>query len=557
MLRFALAASILAATSGAALASDVIPLRPALEDAEVLLYDGQQTVLGTIAINGGSNFSLGRDGAVYHFCNVGATPALVRVPNGSLTPELVVASNGTTTTGEEFRLIFGFVLLPSSGPIAILGEIREPGEEFYRVAILRIDAPDSVTVLLAQGDPAPPPLVGTISPQPVFRPLNLESDTHFAGRIHVSAGNGPVTRAIVRVSIDGDIEIIEAFPAFPSGSGESVDSTPAFGPGGDVTYLVASTTPRLVESELRRARPDGAIDVLASSGDPVDGPTPAAIRTLICRETVTENIGFDAYRAGPDGAIFVTSTLDTAVAPRSTTTALLRIDDDGARALLLDRHVDPSGATSIAPYLRPFEDGAFVATTGAREEVWFANDHGAHVVFDENTPIPGFAPGSTIRASSFVTRYVLGAARYDLARDRLIFRAEIDETPGASPPPTGLFSLASDGTIDLLMRNGDRVLLPDGEREVRRLPTLYEAFALADDASGQVLVSARFTDNSSAILRLQRVVSTDADTSSPCAGDLTRDNRVDAADLLAALNSSPVDFADLNLVLSAFGSTCD
>jgi hypothetical protein len=71
-------------------------------------------------------------------------------------------------------------------------------------------------------------------------------------------------------------------------------------------------------------------------------------------------------------------------------------------------------------------------------------------------------------------------------------------------------------------------------------------------------VSARFTVGSSAILRLQREVSSMEDASStPCPGDLTRDIRVDIADLHAALTSPQVVFADLSLVLSAFGVSCD
>lgn len=42
-----------------------------------------------------------------------------------------------------------------------------------------------------------------------------------------------------------------------------------------------------------------------------------------------------------------------------------------------------------------------------------------------------------------------------------------------------------------------------------------------------------------------------------CAGDLNNDRVIDSADLFAALSRGHADLTQLNLVLSAFGQSCD
>jgi len=75
---------------------------------------------------------------------------------------------------------------------------------------------------------------------------------------------------------------------------------------------------------------------------------------------------------------------------------------------------------------------------------------------------------------------------------------------------------------------------------------------------GQVLVIAQVEDGDVALLRLQRVLADASAAPAPeCPGDLTRDGVVNFADLNEALHAPAFSMRDLNLVLSAFGQSCD
>lgn len=566
-MRFLLSAFTLAAlcgTSGVALASDLIPLRPVLDDAQVLLYDAQQTPFGEVDVLPGSVFSLGRDGATY--ANVlldrgepGIVSAIVRVPQGSTTPELVIASGGTTTTGETIVAVGAFALLPASGPVAITAEIRVPGESANRSAILRVDAPDSATVLLRQGDPAPPPLTGVFDDVPLQRPFNAFSDTHMMSPAYFEQPDFNLITSICRLSLDGQLDVLVASGVDDV---ERLDIVPRVGTAEDVVYAMSPTPAQTggivgderIEIRLERVDGAGVRSTLIRTGDPVSGtPRPSIVGAP--RVTLTNPpILPDAHHIGAQGEVYVSAFLETDLSVSNAPTALLRVDDSGANAILLDTDVDPSGGANIVPVNYAFQDGAVVAVffqdSQRPRELWYADGVARRRLLTDGDPAPGFAEGAALRPS--IVQF--GASHYDLDRDRIVFTSIVDE-PDAPPTPTGVFTLSETGDIDLLVRTGDTVAVSAESRTVISLNQSPNGIYKTDDSSGQVLVSARFTDNSSAILRLERAVSTDA--SATCDGDLTRDRRVDVADLHAALSSSPINFTDLNLVLSSFGSTCD
>lgn len=562
------AAAALAALAGsAALASDLIPLRPALDDAQVLLYDGQQTALGTIAINGGTSFSLGRDGATYVnvFLNrgqSGVVSAILRVPRGSTTPELVIASGGTTTTGEAIVAVGAFALLPSSGPVAITAEILVPGESANRLAILRVDAPDFATVLLREGDPAPPPLTGVFFDLPLQRPFNAFSDTHMVSAAFLEQIDFNDTSAICRLSLNGQLDVLVA-------SGledvERLGILPRVGPTEEVVYAMSPTSSQpggvvgdeRIETRLERVDAAGIRSTLVRTGDPVSGtPRPSDVGSL--RVTFSSPpLLPDAHHIGAQGEVYVSAFLETDLSLSNAPTALLRIDDSGARTILLDTDVDPCGGANIVPINYAFRDGAVVGVffqdSQRPRELWYADGVARRRLLPPAEPVPGFAPGSVLGVDLFP----FGSAHYDLDRERIVFFAPVIE-PGGASNQRGIFTVSEFGSVELLARTGDALAIGAEAPEIRGFARFGPHLQFkTDDSSGQSLLGVQLDNGSSAVLRLQRAVSTDADTTSPCAGDLTRDRRVDVADLHAALTSSPVDVADLNLVLSAFGSTCD
>ena len=201
------AAALIAALSGVASAADLSPLRPPVLDARTLLVEGQSTPFGAVLQI--TSATIAPDGSVYTVARIQRdgqpTQSVLRHAPGAGDPVRIVSVGVQTTTGETLESVTRFALLPPEGRTVFLGSIREPGAPSAQWAYLRVDSPESVTVLLKQNDPAPAPLTRLIE-TPILRDYHAYGQTHIAGAVTVTHDEPySAVHAIVRLSDDGDL----------------------------------------------------------------------------------------------------------------------------------------------------------------------------------------------------------------------------------------------------------------------------------------------------------------------------------------------------------------